>query len=149
MSRPIEQVIADFEAFRPSTDDFNYAGRNQLTQLCNELLETDEPIKAVHAILHIIERFPDDDFGTPGALVHTLEDIPGYESYVLESVERQPAPLSVQMVSRMLNSASSRDEKHRLFRIIQAVLEKPTAPESAKEMAQMLIDYHQSNSSLS
>jgi hypothetical protein len=53
----------------------------------------------------LIERLDDVDLGSPGPLVHALESTgTAYERSLEASLRRKPAPLSVWMVNRILNT---------------------------------------------
>lgn len=108
------------------------------------MLSTPEPARAIQAILRILEQFPEADFGTPGILVYPLDNIGGHEGLVIESVQRCPAPLTVEVLNRFLNSAVLPVEKERCFRLIEAVLTHPNAHPFAQEAAQNFIDYQAS-----
>src|SRR5689334_10333712 len=103
MPRDIPAIIAEFEQFTPTENDFNDRGRLMLRDLCNDVLDTPDPAAAIPAILSVIEKYPDADFGAPGVLVHTLEKISGYEGLLIESIQRRPAPLALIMLSRLRN----------------------------------------------
>jgi hypothetical protein len=72
----------------------------------------------------LMERMPDVELGSPGPLVHTLEAIPGYESYLVNSVRKQPSLLSVWMVNRMLNSPILEDHRQFWMALLQESVER-------------------------
>jgi hypothetical protein len=118
-ARPLEQIIADFDAFTP-TPDLNFAGRQLLWDLCHELLNTPTPERAIPAILDVIERYPEVDFDVPGILVHTLEAIGGYENALLESVQRVPAYLSLVMIRRIIYGLEQAGKSAAKYRAVLA-----------------------------
>jgi hypothetical protein len=73
-------------------------------------------ISAVDAVLSFMERHPDWDFGTPGALVHFVERFhgKGYESLLLQSLTRRPTGHTVWMLNRVINGERD-DEKTALY----------------------------------
>jgi hypothetical protein len=62
-------------------------------------------IEAIEPVLQFIERHPDIDFGTPGPLVHFVEQYygQGYEEKLLQSLARKPTMLTVWMLNRVIN----------------------------------------------
>lgn len=79
--------------------------------------------------------------GWPGPLVHTLEAIPGYEPFLMESLRRQPAESSVWMVGRILNSELSAEMYVAWANELRQVLENPATPASVREAAKEFLDY--------
>jgi hypothetical protein len=140
-ARPVEQIIADFDAFTPTDEvDFNYQGRLKLDTLCQELLVTPEPGQGVRAILGIMERFTDSDLGTPGPLVHTLEQIPGYETALVESVQRQPGSLSVEMIGRIRNSAPPGEARDQWEKLLRETAVREGVHQAASEIAETFLE---------
>lgn len=57
------------------------------------------------ALLAVLERFPlSDGFESFWSIVHFLEACEGYEPFLVESVRRQPAELTLTMLNRLLNA---------------------------------------------
>jgi hypothetical protein len=142
MPRLIDDIIADLHAFTPTTHDFNYEGRSYLIELTSDVLEAANPERAIAALLGVLERYPDEDLGTPGAVVHTLEELPGYEPYLLESARNYPSPYTVQMVSHLINSTEHLPTKRDLLQLIKDIQAQEAAPETAKEQAKNILDWH-------
>lgn len=116
-------------------------GKDALRELCAHLamLPTAE---AAPMILDFIERFARPtsfdaryDLGTPGPLVRTLESLPGYESFLVESVRRAPAPLTIWMVNRILNESRGTTRYRVFLGVLRGVLDHPTTPPEIKEEA--------------
>jgi hypothetical protein len=135
MPRDVQHIIADFEQLAPTENDFNDRGRLVLRDLCNEVLDTPEPSLAIPAMLNVIEKFPEADFGAPGVLVHTLEKISGYEGLLIESIQRRPAPLALIMLSRLRNSTTDETQKSAYRAVFQGVIDNPSTSAEAKEIA--------------
>lgn len=135
MARSIDKIIADLNDYVPSYDWLI------LGELTREVLETGEAEKAVDAMFSIIEKYPDEDLGNPGPLVHTLEKCQGYESHLIASVQRQPTRYNVMMVNRILNDDISLNYRKSLLALLACVLNHPRADESAKESALNFIEW--------
>jgi hypothetical protein len=133
----IENVVNELDAFVP-VDEVDNVGR------LYEILDRLQPLApelrtpVVPAILSLIERYPEAELGSPGPLVHELESIPGYESFLRDSVLRQPADLNVWMVNRILNSEVSQDVRLDWLDVMSQVLKHSGA---SKEVQQTAADF--------
>ena len=78
MARNLDEIIADLDSYVPSYDWL------PLSELTQELLETGEAERAIPVLFSIMEKYPDEDLGSPGPIVHTLEKCKGYESHLIE-----------------------------------------------------------------
>jgi hypothetical protein len=101
------------------------------------------PERAIPELFAVIERLPESDLGTPGPLVHTLEAMRdrGYESELVNSVQRLPTRVSVSMVNAILNSPLSADRRTFYMNILRDVVHNPEAAEEAREQAEHYIQY--------
>jgi hypothetical protein len=142
MPRTFEQIIADFVALQPSDFDNEAAGVHRLYGLTDELMALPEPERAIPAMFDVMERMPDVEMGTPGPLVHTLEQMRGrYESELVESIRRKPTPLAIWMLNRILNGTRSQEQRQFYMDLLRSTLGHPAASESAKHEAQHFIEY--------
>jgi hypothetical protein len=128
----------DFNLDHPDAD-----GIEKLNAVCNALAA--HPVDAVAPlILSFIEKLAEPvkidaryDLGTPGPLVHTLEALPGYERWLIESVRRRPAPLSLWMLNRILNSLPDGQQHDRCFAVLRSECDRsdvgPTTVAEATE----------------
>jgi hypothetical protein len=143
MPRNVAKIAADFDAL--AAQDFDYAnsgaiGSERLSELCDEMLEVNDPIACAPVLFRTMERLDEVELGTPGPLVHTLESWPGgYEKLLTQSVRRKPTPLSVWMVNRILNTNPS-DAKSWL-ELLGSVADNPAASGVTKESARDVIEY--------
>lgn len=55
----------------------------------------------------LFEERSEDDFGMPGPLVGYIEQVDGYETELLNSLDRKPVTQNLVMVKRILNSGSA------------------------------------------
>ena len=71
--------------------------------------KSDDPFAYVKPILDIIGTHPDIDFGTPGMLVHYVEQFSGkgYEELLIDSVRKNPTPHNIWMVHRCYNDCDA------------------------------------------
>ncbi|MFO0938293.1 MAG: hypothetical protein U0798_17445 [Gemmataceae bacterium] len=137
MPRNVAEIAADFDAL--SSHDFDYAnngarGWERLDELCDELQAVSNPVECVPVLLRTMERLDDVELGTPGPIVHTLENWRGkYEELLTQSVRRKPTPLSVWMVNRILNAGPPDSETWMV--LLRGVVENPAASAKAKAVA--------------
>jgi hypothetical protein len=101
MSDELDQIISDLDNFLPDSGELSDLHR--LYQIFDgfDMLAGREG--AMPAMFSLMERYPDADFGAPGALVHELEAMGAYESSLLASLSRRPVYLTVLMANRILN----------------------------------------------
>jgi hypothetical protein len=133
MLTPLEVARTRLMSLEERDFDLTYPdarGLEQLHEICDNLAG-----HAAHMIGPIIfafiEKFADPvkidarfDLGTPGPLVHTLEACPGYEVFLLESLRRRPAPLSVWMLNRILNVLPSGEGYDRYLALLRSVCDR-------------------------
>jgi len=144
MPRTFDQILADFAALQPKDFDNEAAGVCKLNELTDELMALPRPERAIPALFAVIERMPDTYMGTPGPLVHTLEQMSGqYERELVESIKRQPADLSVWMVNRILNAERDQEQRQFYMDLLRFAAEHPKASEFARQEAESFIQ-HQS-----
>lgn len=107
MERTAAAIIRDFDTLTIGDfdeDDSTADGWERLAVLCDEASATGGPA-CMPAMFDVIERLDHADLGSPGPLVHTIEKWTGqYEERLADSIRRKPAPLTVWMVNRILNS---------------------------------------------
>jgi hypothetical protein len=82
------------------------------------------------------ERNGDADLGTPGPLVHFLEQFyPAYVDQLCASVERKPTTHTVWMLNRILNSSLEATDRERLLAMLDAASKNSAADSTAREQA--------------
>ena len=142
MPRTIDQVLADFGALQPSDFDNEAAGISKLYGLTNELMALPEPERAIPALFAFMERMPSTELGTPGPLVHALEQMRGhYEHELVESIKRQPTGSAVAMAIGLFNGTDDVEQRKFYFDLIQFAMEHPSRSDSAFYEAQNFIEY--------
>lgn len=132
MVREIEDIIKDFENFRLEGD---YILR--LSQLTDELAKTGQSKQALDAMLSILERYPDEEIGSPGPLAHAIEKCRGYEGKLLESVGRMPSTLSIWILYRLIQ----KDPRNEYLNALELASKHPLASEQIKEDAKLLLSW--------
>lgn len=138
----IQQIISGFRRLSPSDFDLsnvNSDGLERLHELTDAVLKLPAPELAIPEMFSLMERMPDTDLGSPGPLVHTLEVIPGYEHYLVNSVRRTPSLLSVWMVNRILNSPLTADRRLFWMTLLQEAVDRPDLLKSVREDAEQFL----------
>jgi hypothetical protein len=142
MSRTIDDLVSQLHAFEPTGD-----GADNVHRL-NELLAGFAALpgceRVAPALLALLERHPQADFGTPGPLVHALESQPAWPQLLAGSLERQPTELTAWMANRLLNSKLARDERATWLKRLTAVASHPLAAAGVRDSAIRFLDFQAS-----
>ena len=114
----------------------DYARLDRLDELMAHLSENHDGQLACEAMLNVLERHPQVEFGAPGQLVHTLESYRGqYEGLLLASLDRQPTAMTVWLLNRMINAATG-PEKNQLVAHLHRLRTHPRADAQAQDTAE-------------
>jgi hypothetical protein len=141
MRRQIEEIAADFDSL--TAHDFENPtadGPERLRALCDELLAISDPATCAPVLFRTMERLDGAELGSPGPLVHTLEEWQGdYESLLVESVRRKPSWLTVWMVNRILNAQPN--DAHMWLALLRSAADHAAASPATKEQAAGSVRY--------
>jgi hypothetical protein len=142
MTRSVDDLLTELQAFAPTGD-----GADNVHRL-NELLAGFSALpgceRVAPALLALLERHPQADFGTPGPLVQALESQPGYPELLAGSLERQPTELTAWMANRLLNSKLPRDERTEWLKRLTVVTSHPQAGASVRDSTIRFLDFQAS-----
>ena len=142
MTRSVDDLLSELQAFAPTAD-----GADNVHRL-NELLAGFAALPGCErvppALLALLERHPQADFGTPGPLVQALESQPAWPQLLAGSLERQPTELTGWMANRLLNSRLTRDERANWLKQLTAVTSHPLAAASVRDSAIRFLDFQAS-----
>lgn len=107
-----------------------------LESLLAELNPTSLTAEQYKALFGLFERFPTHDgHGVFWSIVHLLEKSSRYESFLLESVLRQPTEFNLQMVARLINGGFTQIGSANLPALLKTVSTSPAVSESARAWA--------------
>jgi hypothetical protein len=108
-----KSVLEQIRIFEMKDDDSDYGA---LVELIANVEGTAEPRIAFRALFDLLERYPDADFGSPGPIVHFLEQFfrDGYEDQLIASVRRRPTSLTLWMLNRLVNGTSGAEQERYL-----------------------------------
>jgi hypothetical protein len=138
MNREIESIIADFRAITAEAVESG-EGIEQIYTLCHEVEGLDDPPEAFPAFFELMERLPNSDLGSPGELVHTMEQYTGsYEDLLEHSIRSLPTYLTVWMINRIMNVPSA--DRDRWLPLLRSVETHPAATEGIKSEARMFLE---------
>jgi hypothetical protein len=73
--------------------------------------------------------------------VHFLEACTGYEPFLVRSVLKRPAELTLTMVNRLLNAGISEFEGMPLVNVLASAAERATMEPRLRELARDLLEY--------
>jgi hypothetical protein len=142
MTRCVEELLCELQAFAPTAD-----GADNVHRL-NELLAGFPALagceRVAPALLALLERHPQADFGAPGPLVQALESQPGYPALLAASLERQPTELTAWMANRLLNSRLAREDRAAWLKRLTAVTSHPLAAAGVRDSAVRFLDFQAS-----
>src|SRR5438270_12202641 len=85
--------------------------------------------ECIGPILRFTEEHPALDYGTPGPLVHFMEEFHrnGYEGKLAESVARKPTMMTAWMLNRVLNGTGKPSQRQALVRAMRQAARNPNA----------------------
>jgi hypothetical protein len=88
-----------------------------------------------------MEDHPAVDFGTPGPLVHFVEDFccEGYEPRRVESIQRTPSPHTLWLLNRLINTTSATEARHGYIELMERARSNPLAAEDAHDAAERFL----------
>jgi hypothetical protein len=140
MATTADQIIASLESFVAKDD-----GGDEETLY--DIIEAFDALSDRHRVLPfmfaVMERYPHADLGSPGPLVHSIEQLPvaEFEPLLRSSVERQPGQLNVWMVNRILNSSLSPQHRAELLALLDRVNSHPCASETTRQTAERFVKH--------
>jgi len=96
--------------------------------------------EAIPSIFKFIEDNFDKYLGSPGPLVHFLEQKNDYIEELEASIERKPTGHTVWMINRIINGGTVNQQEFWLSKLI-GVLNMPGVDSETKKSAEELVDY--------
>lgn len=142
MTRSVDELLSELEAFAPTRDGADNVHR--LNELLAGFADLPGCERVAPALLALLERHPQADFGAPGPLVNALESQPAWTRLLADSLERQPTELTAWMANRLLNSKLGRDERAAWLKRLTAVTSHPLAAPGVRDSAIRFLDFQAS-----
>ena len=139
-----EQIIEKLDSL--NIDDTNEDEMMEEVQnLTVELSKNSDSHLACAAMISLLERHPNADFGGPGAIVHTIEDHIGkYESLLFDSLSRQPTEYTVMLLQRMINGEKDTGRCAELLKLFKNCAKHPKADKQVKYSVKEYLKYRKS-----
>ncbi|MBN8789439.1 MAG: hypothetical protein J0I84_20350 [Terrimonas sp.] len=126
------------------TDSEDYDSLKRIHELTDLLRQNEDGNLACEAMINLLERHPQVEFGTPGQPIHTIESYSGhYEDLLMKSLDRQPTFMTIWMLNRILNVETG-SNRHRLIGKMKSYMTHPLANEQARETAKGFYFYQTS-----
>ena len=142
MTRSVDDILSELQAFAPTGDGADNVHR--LNEVMSGFSALPGCERVAPALLALLERHPQADFGTPGPLVNALESQPGYPALLAASLERQPTELTAWMANRLLNSRLERDDRGSWLKRLTVVTSHPKAGAGVRDSAIRFLDFQAS-----
>jgi hypothetical protein len=139
-----EQIIEKLDAL--NIDDTNEDEMmEEVLNLTIELSKNSDSHLACAAMISLLERHPNADFGGPGAIVHTLEDHSGhYETLLFESLKRQPTEYTVMLLQRIINGEKDTEKCAELLKLFKNCAKHPKADKQVKYSVKEYLKFRKS-----
>jgi dihydrofolate synthase/folylpolyglutamate synthase len=141
LERRFDELLRTLERFTPGEDP-----DETMRQLGEAVLRGRpalDPARYRRAVFALLERFPDAEFGTPGAVIHEVERRPGFEADLEASLARQPTFLTVSMVNRLMNLTDDPKALVRWSTVLEATTRHARAPDWVRKAARRYLEHQQ------
>ncbi|WLD93782.1 hypothetical protein [Alkalihalobacillus sp. AL-G] len=108
-----------------------------------EIESYENAFDAIEPILKLVEQNPEVDFGSPGPLVHFVEQFHGnfYEEKLVQSIQRYPTSHTLWMLNRIINGSQGEQKKYYL-NVLQNVLNSPNVSNQVSSLAKEFLSLH-------
>lgn len=132
-AKSVKEVIAALDAFQPVADVSSNV--EKLYELLHGFRDLRDREKAMQAMFALLERYPETEFGSPGPLVHELEEISGYEFFLERSLSKLPTYLTVWMLSRIVGRTKDVTVHCYWLKKLNEVVDHPRAADYVQQSA--------------
>jgi hypothetical protein len=140
----IDEIIQVLNSFEPFSDDDTVNDNETFLSDLMEKWESNQDYKkAIPAMFHLIEKFPNADFGSPGPLVHSLEakGVKQYEAELQISLLRKPTALTIWMYNRIINAERDKQIISGHIERLKLFSKHPFVNAEAKQTAEGFIEH--------
>lgn len=111
-------------------------------QILDKIKAEEDAKSYIEPLLHFMEENPDIDYGAPGAVVHFMESIDGYENLLIESINRTPISHTIWMLNRIINGAQNKNRK-KYFELMKKQLKRSDVSDNLKEEIEDFVDFQE------
>lgn len=114
-----------------------------LAALAEEAAHVRNDPQTAPAIFRYMERFPTEDLGNPGPLVHYLEkSFPSYTPQLVASIQRRPVYYTLWMANRILNSTTDENTRRLLTDALRSACKHAVASDAERQQASEFLALH-------
>lgn len=139
MDMVIKELFDDLE--NHISDDWICEYEDNIINAITDLSDRESYIPLIYEIM---EKYPLKDWGMPGSFVHFLESFGAEkeETYLVNSIKRQPTRHTVWMLNRLLNSAECKKREEYLV-ILCDIAKNESISKAISNSAQEFLDYQE------
>lgn len=135
-----QQIIDELNEMTISNSE-EYEQLERISELVTLLKQNPDGQLSCEALINLLERHPNIEFGTPGQPIHTIEKYEGYyEGLLLKSLDRKPTFMTIWMLNRIINVEKG-EQKAKLVEKMKSYTTHPLADEEAKNSALDFYEY--------
>jgi len=121
-------------------DEYDEADMEMLYDFIDCVEKLPNKRDAIPPIFSFMEEYHDKELGSPGPLVHFIEEENDYHEVLKESLNRKPTVLTLWMVNRIINGVPEA-EKLEWLSTLELVSSNELADEIAKGEAARYLEY--------
>jgi hypothetical protein len=116
---------------------------NALEVLVEEAADVRNHPQTTSAIFEYMERYPTEDLGNPGSLVHFVEKaFPRYIPQLVASIQRRPVFYTLWMANRILNAKIDESTRQSLTDALKIAINHPVACDKERQQANKFLSLH-------
>ena len=114
-------------------------------KLVSEWIRYPDRLVFMGVILRFMEDNPDLEYGTPGPVIHFMEEIDGpeYGRVLSQSIERKPIFQNVWMMNRLLNGMSSNERKGDYITVLKRANDRLSVDDNLARQITRFIRIHE------
>lgn len=130
----------EIELHKVKFDECHEADLGMLYDFIERIEKLPNKRDAIPAIFRFMEESHDKELGSPGPLVHFLEEKNDYHKALKESLKRKPTVLTLWMVNRIINGVPEA-EKSEWLSILETVSSNESTDDITKDEAKKYLEY--------
>lgn len=130
--------VAKLAKLDASSDDLV----EHLHDLIDELTCEKQQIQCIEPILQFLADHPNADVGSPGPLVHLLEEhYPTYVQPLINSIQTSPSPSTIWMLNRIMNGKLGHEVYARCLDLLYTISVSNDFDDEIKTISKGFYDY--------
>ncbi|WP_346320863.1 hypothetical protein [Chitinophaga sp. YIM B06452] len=139
----IDIIIDLLSTFKPfDENDLENDNESYLDEIMTFVKSNKDYKKAFEPIFLLIEKYPNVDLGSPGPLVHTLEEYRGeYESFLIDSLKRRPTSLTAWMLNRIINVEENQLVKKGFIEFMASLLKAENIDDKTRDKIENFVAF--------